>query len=1677
MKLNNGLNLDGNPETTETGDYRYAKNVTLDNTYRFPINEDGMSNLDIDVSGICGIIPFDKGFVVFHYDGNSKITVIKTNHKDLPNERIYRQLTLQSSLKFVKENPIRGSYTYNQNGHLVIVFSSGVNGNFEDKIIDIDSYGTDVNYTLSEKDMYYLNINPNIVFPYITNESTSGSLNTGSYQIAVCYKLDKDYSNYSLLSIPYYVYGHLENGDGKIDGLKPNTTSTEGIKFMFSNLDTNYKFYKLAILYNDGVSYSVFNTPDISTNIDNYSIKDTNTFTVGSLSDTLIKSIFYSNSETMSIMGNRLYRANLKTNNLKIGNTYFDDIAQQLASNVTLELKSSMITPTRDIKGKQYIKFQNDEVYALYLTLGDKKGNIIGSYPINSPNILGTGLTNSAVYDTEYLSKTEITIPNPHTTTINKYKNEILSKTLNYISNTITLTPSFRKVVTSKTIEFKIDFNSAFVYMSGNNSLFEQDISINYQFSWYDIYGQEYISHGQCIYRANNDNIQQLDINEFDSAVYANDTGLLEIVNNISIDVTNSNKSENVCITLLPVYAIVYKVLAPNNVTENYTFYTTVLYNLNSSLYTELEGYLTIPANSNYIEIQFDSGYDINIYTSNIEYLKNYSLTIQFTYTINPDIVIPELYLYDNIGLVNIENITTTVNDKTLVFNFVTKSIITEYSLHNFSNVDFITFTLSIESSISKSNICRMYYKKSNTELENHSTMQMITMPANTTTITSDKVYGYYDYFVNYSIYDVVPNSSFDFVKYKYKIDNVAINRVHIVTTITENSSDRQLHCYIEIGFSEAETSIIEKSNTATIAFTPASIQVFVSNSTKYYYDVCKESLLKSNDENNTEYTSNYIEVTLPDNLNTILGDFKDTIGFWCIHRAERSNTNSKINCQGILKNLQYQFVYNSKFYNRYPTVTTASDAGYFTQIIYSGTTPFIFRDNGKGGILMEAYMVTGAADYMILVPIYEVNGKWTDGWLTFDKHPLNVGVHIVNVQTSVILCSSNISNYDANSWLSFYSFEDLFNKNDNFPISEIHNISYYDFNFLASNNIANFASKETFYNIEGLTKEYNYEDHSKILEQLLIQGNNLAVSNAYNMACRRLIVPPEDSYTTGMNILRKNTVSDSEKIYRANIYNNVTEFYANIYNEVLVLCSSMNRLSDNKISCYGDTFYSCFNVHLKQTHMPTDGINIGDINNDSVINPLIKHFYFSVFIESKYNIHARYWEGDYPAWEQPINTDKQTGYNKVYHLENKEDVTTIVDLGNNDSRKKDGNYPTRIIMSVKGNSEANLLNFRRYLAADYYDMPYTRNAIVSIMATYKNLYIQQELGCFIASIKDVISYQDGATYVGSGQLFDRIPTELIPTPYGFVGCENYFNCGITDKGLWIIDNVQGLIFWITDNDIQIISEGKNKKWFKENLSGNNPFNNDGCFITYDNNNNVKRFILTISNKDISISYIPEIKNWLSFHDYHPNFGFYTRNNTYYVSNNTKPFSKFDNLLKAKHSLSNTIFKSIISLYWNEDSKNDKLFTTAYWDSAFDVNDVGIYDKTFTQLFMHNDSQCTPLLDIKDNAEWSDVTNGTFKANHWIFNNIFDYVINNKKPFLSDFMTFITSNLDTQNNSREWFELSKFISTFVCITFIFDNYYYSVDGSIKSATKTDICLYQPNISLLDVYIDSIKNNR
>jgi hypothetical protein len=214
MKINRGLHLTKTHDSTPDGFLHYARNIMLDKTFNHLENEDGFSSFDFPmIEGLCGLIEYDKGVFIF-----GKITIINDEEEETTHSCIFHldvteysvdKILIFEQYDFNKNFPIRGVHSYNISKESILSFSSGVNGNFEDIVLNFDEYDyTDLDISgagvhfLTDKETYLLPLNANISFPEITSKKISGSLLSGAYQIAIAYVRFETLTNFSLLSLP-----------------------------------------------------------------------------------------------------------------------------------------------------------------------------------------------------------------------------------------------------------------------------------------------------------------------------------------------------------------------------------------------------------------------------------------------------------------------------------------------------------------------------------------------------------------------------------------------------------------------------------------------------------------------------------------------------------------------------------------------------------------------------------------------------------------------------------------------------------------------------------------------------------------------------------------------------------------------------------------------------------------------------------------------------------------------------------------------------------------------------------------------------------------------------------------------------------------------------------------------------------------------------------------------------------------------------------------------------------------------------------------------------------------------------------------------------------------------------------------------------------------------------------
>ena len=402
MKIH-GLDLDSHPLIAQNKSLSYAENIAIGDDNASYINEPGfesLNDLNVNISKyftneaegttiqIIGTIPINDGIVLFAIYGSNDCIIHLNQYDVVINQLLYAE---NNGLNFNASRPITGDYIYNYKTELIITFTEGVSDEAnETRAINITSpYGGEY---ISEFPNVYkintpeiLNLIPDVIYPSINVTSIKGgNLKTGSYQIAIAYKLqDNSYTNYSILTAPTIIY---QADDAT---LEPNAQSNQQllVRFGISNEDTYveyYNTYKLAIIHNSGSSILAYETDDIpietgsdTTTVNEYHILTLDNYNLISLDDVLIKNISYIKEQTLVNYNNKLIRGNVKTLDYK---TLNNSLSEFVKNNVEIDCVAND-NPIDE--NTPYFKF--NEVYVFYIGFFDYKGDLINIYPISNP--------------------------------------------------------------------------------------------------------------------------------------------------------------------------------------------------------------------------------------------------------------------------------------------------------------------------------------------------------------------------------------------------------------------------------------------------------------------------------------------------------------------------------------------------------------------------------------------------------------------------------------------------------------------------------------------------------------------------------------------------------------------------------------------------------------------------------------------------------------------------------------------------------------------------------------------------------------------------------------------------------------------------------------------------------------------------------------------------------------------------------------------------------------------------------------------------------------------------------------------------------------------------------------------------------------------------------------------
>ena len=143
--------------------------------------------------------------------------------------------------------------------------------------------------------------------------------------------------------------------------------------------------------------------------------------------------------------------------------------------------------------------------------------------------------------------------------------------------------------------------------------------------------------------------------------------------------------------------------------------------------------------------------------------------------------------------------------------------------------------------------------------------------------------------------------------------------------------------------------------------------------------------------------------------------------------------------------------------------------------------------------------------------------------------------------------------------------------------------------------------------------------------------------------------------------------------------------------------------------------------------------------------------------------------------------------------------------------------YPTRTIRSTVDDGSIQD-KYRFFLALDYKDIPKNRGQITKAFTLGSILYLHTERSLFVTRGRQQLGLSDNTqAFVGSGDIFEQNPDEMIPTTEGYGGTDCQFASLTTRFGQFFVNRRDRKVYMMSENIEELSSLGM-EKWFLDNI-------------------------------------------------------------------------------------------------------------------------------------------------------------------------------------------------------------------------------------------------------------------
>ena len=308
-------------------------------------------------------------------------------------------------------------------------------------------------------------------------------------------------------------------------------------------------------------------------------------------------------------------------------------------------------------------------------------------------------------------------------------------------------------------------------------------------------------------------------------------------------------------------------------------------------------------------------------------------------------------------------------------------------------------------------------------------------------------------------------------------------------------------------------------------------------------------------------------------------------------------------------------------------------------------------------------------------------------------------------------------------------------------------------------------------------------------------------------------------------------------------------------------------------------------------------------------------------------------------------------------------------------------------------------------------------------------------------------------TYLGTGDIFDRDPREIMSDSLGYIGCISPYHIILIEFGYFVIDANKGCIFHVTDEGVTDISNVNSKNTFVGllgNVATHSPYTNVGYQLAYDPSK--KRLVFAKANIG-SLTYDILLKKWVSWHYYNSLRIVNTRdaivhfvayNNGYsngvHKTHQAKigRYGIFGTSIQTNYEA--TVKPSILDIVFN--TQQPMLLQNVNWSTLVldpNTNLRHVWEQTIQRLAVYTQDQCTGVNDIVTQLTKSyyNEFNTRLVNERFYYNNIDDMTIDNKLPVVDNVTkAVIDSNINTNTS---WYKASKLISRLFYVKMIMLN--------------------------------------